>query len=141
MIMLVVSQLQEDGFIRFDIHAPLSWWQEFTNVCETPTKRICNIGFYCKTGISEDNFEWQNDFTRACLDETIKQLQIALYRYKTAANTERKVLKEGFWEMLPQCFLDRRVVYLQRGDAVYLNQTIYDSRQWDEFKRELSKYI
>ena len=137
----------KDNILTIDITAPLYWWMDFLALKEISilnTKRICGIRYYCKTGISEDNFYWHDDYSRACLDQTIKDLNIALYRYKTTAREkERDELEAGFWDLVPQCFLDRKKIELSYPE-VHLILAIAKGKVksgpvWDEFISELER--
>lgn len=149
--MFIASNKERDGYVSFDITAPLTWWNELLNIFGLVTIPVCGIRYYCKTGINADNFYWHDDFTRACLDEVIKELNIILYRYRQATTrSEMDRQEQAFWDLLPNCFLDRRRMTLDPPElnALYglmigtINPDKFNNDpDWREFKAEIEQYM
>ena len=142
--MNIYSRKTDDDYIFFDVTAPLSWWNEFLTESWVTPHRVYGIRYYCKTGITADNFCWHDDYTRFCLDDWIKELNIYLFKYKeTSSESDRDRYEVAFWDMLPQCFLDRRTFSVPRSEialVLFYCKDRESGSEWREFIDELNLY-
>lgn len=136
-------------YIELDITAPLYWWTDYMQIYDglvRTARRVRSAGEYAQAGITIENFYWRNDYSRGCLDEVIKNLNICLYRYWHSSDMDEWIsLEKSFWDLVPQCFCDTRRLHIVPKEIDLMIRAACRSLKagkpvWKEFLTILKQY-
>lgn len=86
---------------------------------------VHSTAYYAQNGISIDDFHWSDAYSRDCLDEIIKNLNICLYRYSNSSDPDEWIrMEESFLDLVPQCFCETRRLHIVPREAEILIRLI-----------------
>jgi hypothetical protein len=133
------NKFLESIYIWLDVDAPRFWWQEFDTYRIGISKQSAStMHTICKKELMQDSFE------DPIFDESLYQLNLAIYYWKNETNIEKK--KELFSIIknnLPEGFLQRRIVCMNYKclQNIYIQRKDHRLPQWRFFLSNVLRHI